>query len=79
MRSTRAAMAGPGPPRSAMRGSVRLAADVALVELLEHDDRLPRGERLVPADAADVEAGALGVAVDHLGPRRQPHLGRGPP
>ena len=47
-----------------------LAADVPRVELLEHDGGLPAGERLIPVDVADVEAGDRRVALDHFGASR---------
>jgi len=48
-----------------------LAAAPADVDLLHDDGELEGGEDLVPADVADIEAGALGIAGDGLGARRK--------
>src|SRR4029079_12204032 len=49
-----------------------LAPDVALVQLLQDHAGAPAGERLVPGDAGDVGAGALGVVRHGLGAGREP-------
>src|SRR4051794_5276194 len=63
----------------AERPQVRIVAgagDRALVVALHEDDRLPDGERHVPAHGAHRAAGALLVAGDEFGPRREALLAR---
>src|SRR5207237_2529192 len=48
-----------------------LAAHIANVDLLDDHGELEGGEDLVPADRADIEAGARGIALDRLGPARE--------
>src|SRR5436305_7432342 len=50
---------------------LRLAAHKADVDLLDDDRQFERGEHLMPKDRADIEAGALGVALGRFGAARE--------
>ena len=52
-----------------------LAADVAAVDRLAEDGRLPECERLEPGERLDIAAALLDVAVDELGTRGEAGLG----
>src|SRR5204863_5423286 len=56
------------PPIELEPPVLRLAAHITDIDLLDDDRELERGENLVPADRADIEADARGVARYRLRP-----------
>src|SRR5215210_7996116 len=61
--------------RGAVVLAAELAADVAAVDRLAEDRRLPERERLEPVQGLDVAAAALDVALSQLRLRREAGLG----
>src|SRR5580700_892112 len=59
------------PPVEFKPAILSLAAHIADIDLLDDDRELERGENLIPADRADIEAGARGVTLDGFGQSRE--------